>query len=256
MFLTYKEIFDARAHQYHHAMSLFPCAREQEFLNSIAVVEAVRPLKKGDKIIDVPAGGCYLKKYLPSQINYIAFEESKGFIKQTKYDKNIQVEYFQDNLLSQIKSNSIDILFSIAGLHHNPNLKKLFQEISRVLHNQSFALIADIAKGSDQDYFLNKFVDQSSSAGHKGVFLDETTIDDLNFAALEVVEDKISKYHWHFEDEEKMVLFCKNLFGIDKVNDDEILKAIKSYLGVEYDGARVLMNWSLRNILVKPQKIT
>lgn len=44
-----------------------------------------------------------------------------------------------------------------------------------------------------------------------------------------------------------------NIFGIDKVNDDEILKAIKSYLGVEYDGDRVLMNWSLRNILVRPQ---
>jgi SAM-dependent methyltransferase len=253
MFLTYKEIFNVREHQYHHAMSLCPHAREQEFLNSIAILETQRLLKKGDKIIDIPSGGCYLKKYLPSEINYIAFEESEGFIKQTKYDKNIQVEYFQDNLLTQIKSNSIDILFSIAGLHHNPNLKKLFAEISRVLHSESFAIIADICKGSDQDYFLNEFVDQNSSAGHKGVFLDEITISDLNSASLEVVVDKVSKYHWHFVDEEKMVLFCKNLFGIDKVNDDKILKAIKSYLGVECDGDRVLMNWSLRNILVKPK---
>lgn len=251
MFLTYKEIFNARAHQYHHAMTLCGDARKQEFLNSIAVLETQRPLKKGDKIIDIPSGGCYLKKYLPSEVNYIAFEESESFIKQTNYDKNIQVEYFQDNLLTQIKSNSIDILFSIAGLHHNPNPKKLFEEISRVLHSKSFAVIADVCKGSNQDYFLNEFVNQNSSAGHTGIFLDETTINDLNSVLLEVVEDKVSKYHWHFEDEEKMVLFCKNLFGIDKANDDEILKAIKSYLGVEYDSERVLMNWSLRNILVR-----
>ena len=57
MFLTYKEIFNERAQQYHHAMRLCPHAREQEFLNSIAVLKTQRLLKKGDKIIDIPSGG-------------------------------------------------------------------------------------------------------------------------------------------------------------------------------------------------------
>jgi len=251
MFATYKEIFDVRAHKYHLAMKLAPSARDEEFLNSIAVLKTQKNLKKDDVIIDIPSGGCYLKKYLPSEINYIACEESESFIKQSEYDKNIQVEYFQDNLLTQIKSNSIDALFSIAGLHHNPNLKKLFTEISRVLRRDSFAVIADVCKGSKQDYFLNQFVDQNSSFGHKGMFIDEKIIDDLKASFLEVIADEICEYYWHFVDEEKMVLFCRNLFGIDKASDEKILEAIKSYLGVKYVEGKVSMNWSLRNILVK-----
>lgn len=254
MFPTYKEIFDVRAHQYHLAMKLAPSARDEEFLNSIAVLETQKKLKKSDVIIDIPSGGCYLKKYLPSEINYIACEESESFIKQTEYDKNIQVEYFQDNLLTQIKSDSIDVLFSIAGLHHNPNLKKLFSEISRVLRGDSFAVLADVRKGSKQDFFLNQFVDQNSSFGHKGIFLDEKIIDDLKASRLEVVTDKICEYYWHFADEEKMVLFCRNLFGIDKASDEKILESIKFHLGVEYGEGKVSLSWSLRNILVKPAK--
>jgi SAM-dependent methyltransferase len=251
MYPTYKEIFDVRAHQYHLAMQHFPEAREEEFLNSISIFEKFQKLKKGDLVIDIPAGGCYLKKYLADEIAYIAFEESENFIKHTNLSKKIRVEYFCDNSLFQIKDNSINALFSIAGVHHNANLKKLFKEISRILKKDSLALIADVYKGSDQDYFLNEFVDANSSAGHKGVFLDSKIIEDLNSASLEIVQDEISKYFWRFADEEKMIFFCKNLFGIDKANDDEISEAIKSYLGIKIEGKNIAMNWSLRNILVK-----
>lgn len=251
MFDTYKEIFDVRAMQYHFAMKLCCDAREQEFLNSIAIVQNYKTFNKNDKIIDIPAGGCYLKKYLPQEVQYIAFEESESFIKQTKYDQNIQVEYFANNLLTNLESNSVDFVFSIAGLHHNPNLLKLFQEIARVLHNKGLAIIADVGKDSNQDYFLNQFVDQNSSFKHKGIFLDDSTIKELQQANLEVVTDQNSQYYWQFADENNMVQFCKNLFGIDQATDDEILKAIKSYLGVKYEKDKLLMNWSLRNIVIK-----
>lgn len=74
MIQSYEQIFLKRADAYQKAMELFPNARDHGF--QLAVDAA--GIKSGETVCDAPAGGGYLRAYLPGDIGrYLAVETAR-----------------------------------------------------------------------------------------------------------------------------------------------------------------------------------
>ena len=71
----YRVIFQERAKDYHFAMQQFPNVRSNEFDRLIMSTD----FSTIHTILDVPAGGGYLKKFVPSGVNVISTDFSEGF---------------------------------------------------------------------------------------------------------------------------------------------------------------------------------
>jgi len=249
MFQTYKDIFSLRANSYHQAMLDCPRARDSEFR---AVLSQYAPAA-GDTVCDIPAGGGYFWNYLKdSNCQYMAVETSKYF-----YD-NCPINAQQQRLLCdmhqiELPDSSIDVLYCITGLHHIENRHQVYQEFFRLLKPQSYCVIAEVAAGSAVDRFLNQFVDQHNSMGHKGEFIDEHDLAAMLSCGFYVKSDIDLDYDWEFSSIDEMNHYCKLLFGLDQATDEQIESGIRDILTYDNDKKVVQMRWGLRFItLQKP----
>jgi len=99
-------------------------------------------------------------------------------------------------------------------------------------------------KNSVQDTWLNTIVNRYNPFGHKGVFF---THEDSLLLAMEnfLIDTKIKKYTWWFNDEQEMVTYIKNLFYLS-IDNTELRKVIdynlKPYLS---DDNKVHFDWEL-----------
>ncbi|MGL4835132.1 MAG: hypothetical protein ACRCXH_12020, partial [Shewanella sp.] len=71
----YSEIFTTRAKQYHLAMQTCPKSRDAEFLALLQDLPAT-----AIDVLDVPAGGGYLARYLQSHLQLTSCDFSEGFV--------------------------------------------------------------------------------------------------------------------------------------------------------------------------------
>jgi hypothetical protein len=56
----------------------------------------------------------------------------------------------------------------------------------------------------------------------------------------------VRHYPWCFEDEAAMVFYCRNMFGIDRGSDAEILAGLRDYLDYRIQGdGRIELPWQL-----------
>lgn len=111
---TYEQIFLKRADAYQKAMELFPNARDREFQ---LVVELAR-IMPGEVVCDAPAGGGYLRDYLPEDIgSYLAVETAPDFTGRCPMG---EADLVVESPLHRIAldDNSIDVCISLAGSHH------------------------------------------------------------------------------------------------------------------------------------------
>ena len=105
---------------------------------------------------------------------------------------------------------------------------------------------ADVRQGSRVARWLNDFVDRHNPEGHDGKFFHEGEMAQLfNAAGFTGVLEETVRYTWNFDSVERMIWFCRTLFGI-AADGDTILKGITEILGYQRrrDGA-VHMNWEL-----------
>ncbi len=238
MFETYEEIFDKRGDRYHYAMQSYPEAREKEFRNLLKYSQ----VDQEDIIADIPAGGCYFKKYLQNGHLYFV-ESSEEFLSRCQGGLN-KILCPVDDL--PFKTGFFDKVYSLAGTHHLEDKRPLFAEVHRVLKTDGDFVYADVKTGSREDDFLNIFVDRYNSMGHKGIFINEATIAAMERFGLKVQTAEYLDFTWNFASEADMIDFVKNLFGLDlAANDDEILRGIDSYLGYHQEDGKVYMNWGL-----------
>lgn len=243
MFDTYEEIFAARAGSYQHAMETLPRARDHEFL---AMIEPLQDLT-GKTLCDLPAGGGYLRRYLPRNMRYVAVEPSETFIANCPTGPGcsaIQAPIEQVPL----ETGSMDYVLSLAGLHHCPDLGAVFREMRRLVRNDGSIVIADVEHGSGPAEFLNIYVDQHNPLGHRGTFLDGATPRLLRDAGLELIEDRMVEIPWGFDSARQAGAYCGALFGLEGVSPDEIARAMETVLGLCGGPGAYNVRWVLRRL--------
>ena len=243
MFDTYKDIFNQRGRSYHEAMMRYPGARREEF----EWIMRYADLSDNLRLCDVPSGGCYLQEWLPPGIELVSVETSSEFIQCAEAPANGRntIVVCEDLGDIPLESESVARAISLAGAHHLEDRPAFYREVERILQGQGIFALADVEAGSGVDTFLNTFVDQHNSMGHKGDFLGGDTARELEAAGLEVSKYEPIDYYWRFEQRDQMVDFCRLLFWIDQATDEQVLKAIEDHLGYEESAGQCCMRWGL-----------
>jgi SAM-dependent methyltransferase len=223
--MDYNKTFTKRYHSYMYAMQTYPNVLQKEF--QIAVEEL--DLQPTDILLNIPASCVSLASYYTVQPEQVyEFETNEEFAKAT----NIPFCSFFN---IPLPDKSVTKIISLASLHHMSEEERIlfYKECYRLLKPGGTFVIGDVQKDSPQAFWLNSFVNQYNSSGHKGVFWDE---EDCFLLEKEGFETKIvtRDYLWNFSSKEEMIDFSKYLFGLDLADSETIEKGIAEYLGLDF----------------------
>lgn len=241
MLEDYEAIFTARGHAYHEAMTRWPDARAEELR---LLLDRLDP-QPGELLLDAPAGGGYLASWLPAGVRYLAIEPAQPFFERcpTGPDRR-RLQNPLDKIA--LPDGSVDVVASLAGLHHAPDVDAIFAELVRVLRPGGRLGVADVRAGSAPGRFLNGFVNEHNSLGHRGAFFGADLAERLRAAGLVDVVDAAVPLRWRFVDVDALVGFIERLFGIDRASGAEIRDAAERVLGIEpLAGGGVALRWEL-----------
>ena len=238
----YSETFDFRGHPYDQAMRQFPCGRDAEFLRLFDLVD----FADVQSVLDVPSGGGYLAKFLPQNCLLTSIDPSKPF----QVSEKVGVVDLENLLLG---SAQYDLIVSLAALHHIENKKGFLQAVSSALKPEGYFCVGDVVAGSGISRFLDEFAGRFNGAGHCGKYLElDEPFPGLDLAGdLQVVEHTQKSCPWVFESEMEMARFCRLLFGLRAVSDQEILAALQHYVGYKSVGSKIELDWKLLYIVLK-----
>lgn len=238
--MEYNIQFKNRVDGYLYASSKYENVMANE---NITAVKILNP-KNNDKILHIAAVGVNIKKYLPSDImiELIEVEQNEEFAKAGNVD--------HINLTNMpYKDNTFDKVIVIANFHHMDNIERsiVYKEIHRVLKYSGTFIMADVMKNSQQDHFLNEFVNMYNPNGHNGQFFDSSDLSDLSDLELFqksgfVTEIKTMEYTWDFNSIEELNDFCYNFFNLKKINQYDIYTEIQKYLTINQT---LQWNWQL-----------
>jgi SAM-dependent methyltransferase len=235
----YRSIFQKRASDYHFAMQHYPNARFYEFNNLISETN----FSVISEVLDIPSGGGYLKKYIPNYIKVNSADFSEGFV-----DKDIEL-VLPEKL--PYESNSFDVVYCLSGMHHLKNVSKFIEECLRVTRTNGEFIFADVKKDTSVDLFLNQFVNQYNTLGHKGEFFYEDYFEKFPKIQSKIFDCQYKEYPFVFENQNDMVNFFKLFFGLDKANNTIIYEGIRDILGIKTTGNGIEVNWGLLHFRIK-----
>ena len=224
-----------------------PDVRRSEFEN----VRELLDLHDGEVLCDMPSGGGYVHRYLEGRrVDVISIETSRAF-----YDLCERTPSVERHLCSlddtPLADDSVDAVMSLAGLHHLSDRPAVYREARRILRPGGRIVLADVAKGSAVDGFLNDFVHEHNSMGHEGDFLDDTTRLELEDAGFEVTVVETRQYTWHFSSARAMAEYCRMLFGVDKCSANAVRQGIDKHLGYRETSTACELNWALAFFLAR-----
>lgn len=244
MFDTYAEIFEKRAGEYHHGMKSSPRARDHEFR---AVLNPIRHSPPGI-LCDMPSGGGYLVDYLWAGMDYVAVDPATDFIVELpKPLRRIEAEITNVPL----PDGSVDYVVSLAGLHHETSLPRVFGEMRRLLRPGGRAVLADVAVDTAPARFLNGFVAEHCPLGHDGRFLDEQTAPSLEAAGFDILDDGLIDVPWVFDSLEEAGEFGRHLFGMTSLDPAQAAAAMEREIGFDIIDGRPQLRWVLRRIVAE-----
>jgi len=243
---AYAGSFEERGSKYDKAMKLVPESRREEF---IAVTKELANLS-GGIVLDVPAGGEYLKDYLPSRFTYLPYERVSSF------QGSPIVGTDQGLLPFPQSSKSIDAVVSVAGVHHFNNKLPLFTEMARVTTPNGYLVLADVHRESPVAKFLDGYIDTHNSTGHEGYYLDEKSLEELNQCGWDVISANRKHYHWVFASLNQLTRYCHLLFDIRHSDYEQTHRVIEQELSIDnLSQGRVGLRWDLY-VITAEKRIT
>lgn len=238
----YTQIFAHRGTEYAEAMQRFPNAREAEFRALFRHGHA-----DSEKVADIPSGGGYLRPYLSPSAVLDEYEPTEPF--RRPGDRILPVD-LQD---PQLIRSDYDLIVSLASIHHVLDKERFFRALVRHCCGGASIVIADVMLHSKVARFLDEFVGQHNSTGHRGLFLSPP--DPFDFGRREarvsgVVVETLD-VPWLFPDRESMISYCRLLFGMHDVQTSVLADALHHYIGVESGEGRVSLQWELTYIFAR-----
>jgi SAM-dependent methyltransferase len=232
--VNYEDIFRERGGAYHRAMRDWPDARREEFMIPVGLARVTT----GDVVVDVPAGGGYLQRYLPTGTHWHGHEPCASFQDNaTAADSGL--------LPLPWPSGFADAALSVAGVHHLVDKRPLFREVHRALKPGGRFVLADAWEESAAARFLDEFVGSYNSTGHSGIYVTARTLAELVESGFDVQRAERTSYCWWFADRLSMGAFCRLLFDMRGIDDATVADAIETRLGVTVRGSECGMNWEL-----------
>ena len=223
--MNYINSFRNRCQKYMYAIKTYPHVMKEEFYNAYDMLN-IKNLS-GISILNIPAAGIELGTYIGDNNYYYNYETSPDFAKLGfNYCKYTDIP---------LKDNSMDRIIVLASLHHVEieNRINVYKEFKRLLKHNGYLIIGDVIKNSKQDRWLNEFVNKWNSKGHNGLFFDKDDSKMLEECGF-IVNTKIKKYNWNFNNQDEMVDFILNLFGLDLLSEKKekikIINDVKEYL--------------------------
>jgi SAM-dependent methyltransferase len=225
----YREIFAARGDRYHAAMQRYPQARRAEF----ATLFAGTPVRAGQRVLDLPAGGAYLARYLPADCELVSLELSAGF--------GGGVDVVDDAL--PWRWGRFDHAVCLAALHHIEAPDRFLARLLDRLAPGGTLHLADVPAASGLARFLDGFVGRYNVTGHEGRYLRP---DRDRFAALgTVLRCEDVPCPWEFADEAALLDFTGRLFGLVDCPDAALREALHELVGVRRTAQGVVLDWRL-----------
>lgn len=229
MTLEYAEIFAHRGDAYHAAMLLCPDARNAEFLQLFARSAPER----GQRVLDILAGGGYLRRYLARDVELVSLELTAGF------GNGVQVF----NPKQPWQAGTFDHIVCLAALHHIENKNEFIGGLLKALRANGTLHLADASADSGITRFLDSFVGRYNTTGHEGHYLPR---DPEWFATLgKVTNLEELPCPWHFSSEQQMLQFCGNLFGLVDCPHAELREALREHVGFHHETDGVSLDWRL-----------
>ena len=115
-------------------------------------------------------------------------------------------------------------------------------------------MIMDVHKESETGNFLNNFVDQYNSIGHKGNFLSYDDIRLLKELKFVNINSKNVTCKWVFSNYQELFEYFINLFGLDMLSNMSALhEEIKKRFLIKKTRTHIILNWSL--FLIRAHKL-
>src|SRR5262249_25116651 len=145
-------------------------------------------------LVDVPAGGGYLRDHLPPGVEAIAVEESEAFAQRCRARG---IDAVVCSLQAEDEPAEVaDVVVSVAGTHPTPGKAGLLRAWRRLLRPGGRLVVADVVTGSAEARFLDGFVGHHNGQGHDGWFLGDDLLDvalGVGFTHGRVAD---GSYHW------------------------------------------------------------
>jgi hypothetical protein len=230
--MDYNSTFEKRGKDYCYAIQTYPNAMDEEFRNAVDICK----LSKNDILLNIPSACIPIENYftIPPK-EYYKFETNEAFA-------NLVGENVCSWTAIPLPDSSCSKILCLASLHHSTNEERelIYKEFLRLLSKEGSFIIGDVLKDSPQDKWLNEFVNQYNSNGHKGQFWSEHDLSFFHKLGLSVSMEQRT-YPWKFSCKKDMVDFCKHLFGLDLATNDIIEKGLHYYL----NATDTEFNWTL-----------
>ena len=241
----YKTTFEARGHEYNKASHLCPDARRNEINRTIEPV-SFRP---GQVILDAPAGGgcvadaAWARAGAGSRM--VCVEPSPRFAQAIAGPYQV---LHQDIDKVALPDGSVDVILSLAGLHHIADRRSVYAEWHRLLAPGGQLVVADVADNTATGTFLNTFVDKYTPGGHRGVFIyDDEFEDGLTRAGLVVTDCTLEEVPWEFADRQLLGSYCWTLFAALKTSPAAVADAMADIVGLSpMANGGIAIDWQLK----------
>ena len=235
--MDYTTVFLKRCKSYVSAMKKYPHVMKEEFQVAASILNSSEPTT----VINIPAGCVELQEYLSPTIQYFPYEIEPVFANL------VQQPVCKLNSIPH-ESNSVDKVISIAALHHASQNERIsfYRECNRILKKGGELIVADVIQNSEQDAWLNSFVDSNNPLGHKGIFWTEADKEYIESCGYEV-HTEVKDYNWIFTNREEMINFCRELFFLENVTDESIDNALTNLL----HATNTIMPWKLLYFIAK-----
>jgi len=238
----YEKIFEQRGSDYDLAMQRFPNARDAEFSSLFDGID-ITPVKQ---IADIPSGGGYLSAFVPQDCYIDAIEPCGEFHPENAH----QLDVGLDQIV--LSAQTYDLIVCLAAIHHIEAKSVFLASLYKALKPGAYLCIADVPRGSSIGEFLDDFAGKHNGTGHSGMYLETNTVPDiLQPLGAEILCCEEKPCPWFFDNESDMLAFCRLLFGLKAVGEQDLLKALDDYVGFSRVDKGISLNWRLLYLTVR-----